>query len=402
MERSYNVLIDNGLYILGHYLKKDIEDITIEDIKNSTELFANKFGEYENCNYYKKNISMGFQNSAYFQGLKKDKETKKVCETRVEKVKNQFDLILNNIGNDEYCSICGKKHIKLDTDINYISSATRCLMPHIHANTFANYMNNLQIINICPICLYLSMISLYNCTKTSDTLTLYISDDGDFMEDYTYQKQLELNQNIIAQAKESKKQKKYYTSIEETIQNIIHNTKIYDGYIQAISFNNSTQVEKYIESFLSNKDINFIKTLEEKSLLSEFKEKGLFKALINNNLQSNYLNCVFDYNKGKLRISEELFHDIEEVYNKLEKDKLDLIKNICNKIHKTNIKNEIRQLKAIDSLNKFEGMLLKWNEQYLKENNNNLFTLEEFDILCDYKKYKQIKNRMLAQFMLLN
>lgn len=402
MERSYNVFVDNGLYVLGYYLEKDIEDITTEDIKNSTELFANQFEEYKKCDFYKKNITMGFQNSAYTQGLKKDKETKQVCETRSEKIKSQFDLILNNIGNDEYCSICGKKHIKLDSDINYISSATRCLMPHIHANTFSNYTNNLQIVNICPVCLYLSMISLYNCTKTSDTLTLYISDDNDFMEDYTYKIQSELNQNIIGKVKESKNQKKYYKSIEETIENIIHNEKIYDGYIQAISFNNSTQVEKYIESFLSNKDISFVKVLEEKSLLSEFKEKWLFKALIDGKLQGNYLNYIFDFDKAQLKVTDELFNIIEEVYSKLEKDKLDLIKNICNKIHKTNTKDEIKQLKAIDNLNKFEEILLKWNQQYLKENNNNLFTLEEFDILCDYKKYKQIKNRMLAQFMLLS
>ncbi|HID0768126.1 TPA: hypothetical protein ACXDAZ_002656 [Clostridium botulinum] len=402
MERSYNVFVDNGLYVLAYYLEKDIEDITIEDIKNSTELFTNKFNEYENCDYYKKNISMGFQNSAYTQGLKKDKKTKKVCETRAEKVKNQFDLILSNIGNDEYCTVCGQKHIKLDADYEFFKSMSRSLMPNIHANTFANYINNLQIVNICPVCLYLSMISLYNCTKTSDTLTLYVSDDTDFMEDYTYQKQLELNQNIIGQVKESKEQKKHYISIEETIENIIHNTKIYEGYIQAISFNNSAQVEKYIESFISNEDVNFIKTLEEKSLLSEFKEKCLFKALIDNNLQDNYLNYVFDFNKGQLKITKELFQSIEEVYNKLGSDILEFIKNICNKIHKTNTKDEIKQLKQISNLNQFEKLLLKWNEEYKSKNEDSLFTLEEFDVLCDYKKYKQIKNRMLTQFMLLN
>ena len=169
MERTYNVFIDNGLYVLGNEINKEVNEITLEDIKNSTNIFAKRFEQYANCVYYKKNVSMGFQNSAYTQGLK----TKKERETRYEKVLNQYNLILNNIGNDEYCSICGEKHIKLNADINYIKSFTRCWMPHIHANTFINYINNLQMVNICPVCLYLSMISIFNFEKAGDRIILY-------------------------------------------------------------------------------------------------------------------------------------------------------------------------------------------------------------------------------------
>lgn len=403
MDRTYNVFVDNGLYVLGYYLDKDIEDITIDDIKNSTEIFANKFEDYSECEYYKKNIFMGFQNSSYTQGLKIDKKTKESIETRMEKVNKQFNLMLNNIGEDEYCFICGGKHIKLDADDDYLKSMSRAFMPHIHANTFFNYTNNLQIVNICPICLYLSMISLYNCTKTSNTLTLYISDDDEFMEDYTYEKQIELSQNISMQLKEDKNQKRFLAHMLEVVENTINSEKLYKGYIQAISFQNSAKVEEYTDKILSNKDLKFIKNLMEKSLLSEFKKEGLFKDLINEQLQDNYISCVFDFNKEKLRVSKELFMEIEEVYSKLRKEKLELIKDICNKIYDNNDKDEIQQLKNINNLTQFQELLLNWNEMYKNKKNINLFNkIEEFQGLCDYKDFKTVKNTMLMQFMLLN
>ncbi|AEB77516.1 hypothetical protein CbC4_5096 (plasmid) [Clostridium botulinum BKT015925] len=217
MERTYNVFIDNGLYVLANEIDKEIQDITLKDIKNSTNIFAKRFEEYASCEYYKKNVSMGFQNSAYTQALKKDKETKQENETRSEKVQNQYNLILSNMGNDEYCSICGKKHVNLNPNINYVKSFTRCWMPHIHANTFINYINNLEMVNICPVCLYLSMISIFNFEKAGDKIILYSSDDNDFMKDYTYDKQIEVKNNIAMCAKESKEKTNNIKSITEVI-----------------------------------------------------------------------------------------------------------------------------------------------------------------------------------------
>lgn len=403
MNRTYNVFVDNGLYVLGYYLEKDIKDITIDNIKNSTEFFANKFENYSECEYYKKNISMGFQNSSYTQGLKIDKKTKEPIETRIEKVNKQFNLMLNNIGGDEYCCMCGEKHIKLDADDDYLKSMSRAFMPHIHANTFFNYTNNLQIVNICPICLYLSMISLYNCTKTSDTLTLYMSDDDEFMEDYTYQKQIEVSQNINMQTNESKDQKRVFAHIAETVENIINNEKLYNGYIQAVNFQNSAQVEKFEDKILSAKDLRFIKTLMNKSLLSEFKLKKQFYYMIVGKLQSNYISCVFDFDKEKLKVSKDLFIEIQEVYNKLSKIIMEVIKDICNKIYENNNKDEIQQLKNINNLTQFQELLMKWNEEYKDKKDENLFkSIEEYQSLCNYKNFKTVINTMLMQFMLLN
>lgn len=404
MNRTYHINVDNGLYVLAYYIDKNVKEITIEDIMNSTSLFADKFEEYSNCSYYKKTISMGFQNSSYTQGLKKDKETQSVIETRAEKVKNQFDLMLKNIGDDEYCTICGEKHIKINSDGEYLKSMSRSFMPKIHANTFANYINNLKMVNICPICLYLSMLSLYNTTKTGDTLTLYISDNDEFMEEYTYQKQAELEQNIAMNLQEDKKnQKSYYKHIEEVIENIIHSDKIYNsGYIKAVGFCNSAQVETYKENYLSKKDIKFVRDLEIYSLLSEFKEKDLFKILIDKKLQNNYLIYVIDFKNKQLKVSTGLFNKIEEVYCKLSKDKLELIKTICGKVYKTNTKDEIKQLNETYNLKQFENLILKWGSSFKEATNENLFTLEEFDSLCNIKEYTTIKNRMLAEFIFLH
>ena len=308
MNRTYNIFVDNGLYVLGYYLEKDIKDITFDDIKNSTGIIAELFKKYGECDYYKKNIDRGFHNSAYTQNLKKINKT---IETREEKVKRQYDLILNNLGEDEYCSICGEKHIKLNIDENYRSALSRCLMPRLHSNTFINYINNLQLVNICPICIYLSMISLFNTYKSGGNLILYNSDDNNFLEDYTYKIQSQLEQNIFINAKEPKKNKTITESIEDIIS---FNKKDYNGYIQIISFYNGGQrSEFYKEDILSKKDIVFIKKLQDKMLLSEFKLKGLFNNLIKNKLQNNYLKYVFDNKKQDFTVSIELFKEIEEV-----------------------------------------------------------------------------------------
>lgn len=395
MNRTYDTFVDNGLYVLSYYLDKNIEEITIDNIKNSTEYFSNKFVEYEKCGFYKKNIDMGFHNSQYTQtgvkgSLKKDN------------VLNQYNLLLNNIGDDEYCSICGEKHIKLDIDEQYNKCLTRSLMPRLHSNTFMNYTNNLQRVNVCPICLYLSMLSLFNYNKAGSDIVLYDSDDNEFMEDMTYEKQLEVKQNIAMNTKEPKGKISNFKFIQNTIEHIINSKKLYNGYIKAVSFYNGGQSEDYSEELISKKDMIFINNLMKKSLLAEFKEKYLFNKLINNQLQTNYIPYVMDFNKGELKISKELFTEIEEVYNKLSQDKLQLVKNICKKVYSTNNKDEISQLKNISSIIDFQELLIKWSAQYEKIKHENMFdSIEDFDALCNFKEFKTIKNTMLMQFMLL-
>ncbi|WP_242846379.1 hypothetical protein [Clostridium botulinum] len=398
MNRTYNIFVDNGLYVLANEIDKEIEDITLEDIKNSTDIFAKRFEDYTNCEYYKKNVSMGFQNSAYTQKLSSNEKN------RAEKVQNQYNLILSNIDNDEHCSVCGEKHIKLNAQINYISSFTRCLMPHIHANTFVNYINNLQIVNICPVCLFLSMLSIFNFNKTGDRIILYNSDNNEFMKDYTYEKQIEVKRNIIMCAKECKEKTYYMKNITETIEKIVDEGNKYNGYIEAISFINSAQNEGYDEYLISSKDLKFMKNLTNKSLRNEFQGLGFFRDLITRRLQSNYTSCVLrnlrnSYNDN---LSSKLLNEIEEEYSKLKKEKLDLIKEICEKIYETNDIDEIKELKSVDSGNKFEELLIEWNESYKDKKKEDLFDIDQYNMLVEFKEFKSTKNRMIIGFMNLN
>ena len=390
MDRSYNVFVDNGLYVLGYYLDKDINNISIEDIKNSTEVISQLFDKYNNCDYYKKNINMCFHNSYYTQKLKK-------LETRKEKIQKQYTAILNNLGNDEYCSICGERYIKLNLNDDYKTALSRCLMPRLHSNTFINYINNFQIINVCPICIYLSMLSLFNTYKSGKDIILYNSDNNEFLEDYTFEMQKQLEQNILIDAKELKKDKTIIESIDD-----IRNFKKqnYEGYIQIIKFYNGGQDENYQENILSNRDLDFIDKLENKSLLSEFKQKNLYYLLIENKLQNSYLKYIITDNK--LNISMELFYEIEEEYCKVNKKELQLIKDMCKKIYEINTKDEVKELNNIINLNQFENLLIKWNKQYNEETNYLLFDTDEFNNICNYKKFTFTKNRMIIEFMMLN
>lgn len=404
MDRTYNVFVDNGLFILANEIGKEIKDINLNDIKKSTKLFSEKFEKYLNCEYYKKNISMGFQNSAYTQGLKKDKKTKEIIETRSMKVKNQYDLILGNLGSDEQCSICGKKHIKLNLDSSYISSFTRCWMPHIHANTFINYINNLQVVNICPICLYLSVISIFNFEKAGDRIVLFNSDDDEFMLDYAYSKYNEVETNMAMDLKESKEKSYSIKCIIKTIEQLIDDGKSYKGYIEAVSFINSAQTEGYEENILTNKDIKFVEKLTNKNLRDEFKIKGFFSDLIKGKLQNNYIFSVLKNLKSIYvdDLSKELFNEIEEEYNRMRKDKLERLKDICKKIHDIDTLDEIKDLNKVDNQNSFEELLIKWNKLYYEHREDVLFNTDEFNNLADYKEFKSTKNRMIVEFMFLN
>lgn len=391
MERVYNAHIDNGLFVLSYYLDKDVEDINLQDIKDSTQIFADKYTLFNKTPYYQKGITMGFQNSCYTQGVKVDNNVKELSI----KIKNDFDKILDSMGNDEFCMICGEKNIDISADNPFTMS--RSVFPRLAGGTFYNFSNNLQLINVCPVCAYLSMIGLYNFTKTSDTHTIYISESNDFMEDYTYKKQVEFNQNVALNLGVEKKQKSRYAYITEIVEDIIDNKKIYDKGIEAVSFNNSAQTEIYIESFLSNKDIIFIKDLQELSLLSEFKERWLMGKFIDRKIQKNYL-----YYSLKAKISKDLFNKIEEVYCKLGETKLKLIKRICREVYEHNNKNEVKQLKEVLKLNQFEGILLDWQSQYKEKTGNNLFNPDEYSMLCNHMQYNSVKNRMLAEFSFLS
>ncbi|EFG87143.1 hypothetical protein CLCAR_3249 [Clostridium carboxidivorans P7] len=67
MERTYNVFVDNGLFVAANILDKKVEDVTINDLKNNTKLFGEKVYKFTTSDRYKKISSMSFHNSAFDQ-----------------------------------------------------------------------------------------------------------------------------------------------------------------------------------------------------------------------------------------------------------------------------------------------------------------------------------------------
>lgn len=383
MERTYNTFVDNGLFVLAYYLEKNIDEVTIEDILNSVDLMEKEIKNTLSCEKYSSMAFSSFQNSQYTQAKKK--------------VKEQFQLILSNLGDEEYCSVCGKKHIKGHEDLKYKKALSRCLSPTLSTNTFFNYSNNLKQLNICPICIYLSMLSFLNTRPLIGLCLLMNSDDDEFMYYITKKIYEEREQNIRLNAKKDKANKEInvYKLKKEFIKDIIFNENIYDGYIEATIYLNTAQNESMQQELLTKRDMEFLRMLNKKSLLSQFDEKGLFFYILNGHLRNDYLSCVF--NKDGLKVSMELFQLIEEEYNKVGKNIIELIKRICKKVFESTETKEIADLKMIQTQSDFEELLVKWRGSI-----DNLMTLEEFEMLTDYKNYRRNKNRMLIEFYELN
>ena len=385
MDRTYNVFVDNGLFVLANYLDKEIKDITIADTINSTSHFAQLFDKAYQSEKYRKVAFASFQNSAYTQTPTKEEKTKE------NKVLKQYNQILDNLGDGDACTICGK-----DTVVNYdkdlISAISKSIIPRLSSNTFFNFSNNLKKLNVCPTCLYLGMLSFFNISVIGGQCVLFNSDDDEYIYDYTYVHDIEFNRDIIAEVKKDKE--KYSQVIEQQIMNLINNNKIYDGYINMTIFYNSSQGESFNNDILTKKDLRFLKELQSVSMLSEFRQQGLFYHLLKNNLQKNYLSYVFDLKENKLKISKELFELIEKRYNRLKKDKLELIKRVSKQVYNNISKDITKDIKGIDKSGQFEKMVMTWIEEI-----PNLMTTEEFDSLCETMEFSKVKNRMYVELI---
>lgn len=385
MDRTYNVFVDNGLFVLAHHLDKETKDIINADIVNSTSHFAKLFDKAYQSEKYRKLAFASFQNSAYTQSPTKEEGTKE------NKVIKQYNKILESLEKGETCTICGK-----DTVVNYdkdlISSISKSMFPRLSSNTFFNFSNNLKKLNICPICLYLGMLSFFNISVIGGQCVLFNSDDDEYMYDYTYEHSIKFNRDIITESKKEKE--KYSQVIEQYIIDLINNNKIYNGYINMTLFYNSSQGESFNNDILTKKDIKFLKELQSLSLDSEFKLQGLFYQLLKDNLQKNYLSYVFDFKEDKLKISKELFQIIEERYSRLSEGKMNLIKRVSKEISEKLSKDIIKDLKGIDQLKQFEKMIMNWIDEI-----PNLMTSDEFNSLCNFREFSSIKNRMYVELI---
>ena len=197
MNRTYNVFVDNGLFVLSYYLQKEVKDIVYEDIVKSIDNMVEKIVSFVQCKKYSSIIYMMFPNSPLANNS---------VENPKESLSNKLKSIHDDKGMDT-CFICGKTHA------NVINEISRSLYPNIVSHTFYNYSNNLKGVNICPYCLILTIYSILNVNK-GESLYFYNSDSNEFLEDYTIKKQEEVDIDIISKASKLTKNPSTYEAFQ--------------------------------------------------------------------------------------------------------------------------------------------------------------------------------------------
>lgn len=378
MNRSYNVFVDNGLYVLAYYLGKSIDEITYSDIENSIDTMTEEIQNFVSCDKYSNLKSMCFSNSILTQPNSKITLNEKL---------NGF---INNKGT-EYCSICGEYTAKVkinDADYNI----GRSYIPNLVANTFYNFSNNLQGINVCPYCLVLTMYSILNC-RVNKYAYLYNSTSDDFMEDYTYEMQQENITDIEAQSKKEKHKGSKIKLLEE----LISKNKVYDGHIEQYTFNNSGQSQDIEINNIRNKDIKLLVKLQNKGLLTEFKMMNLVDNILNNTLSTNYIYKVYDLEKKEKLASNDLIDFLNKEVNMLKQSQIDIVKKATEKLNRSKLDtNKIyKDLKLIRNFSAFDDFLIDLNEKYSDSTEEKLFDTDEYLKLSDIRSFKQIKNLIL-------
>ena len=387
MKRTYNTLIDNGLFVLAYHLEKDIEDITKEDVFNSSDMMAEKIFEMLNCEKYANMKSMRFPNSALINpAFKSD---------RLGIFKQHMDEFKNE-GTDT-CAICGEKHANIELDIR-----GRSYFPNIVGDNFVNFGNNHKGVNICPTCLLLSIYSVMN-TRVNVNLYLFNSNDDDFMMEYTCKKQNEVIQDVRYKVG---KEKKTETAINVLVE-LVESSKTYEEYIEIYRFNNDNKSDRISDSEnVYKKQVQLIKKMQNKNLLSDFKMLGLSRLLLDNNIR-NFLSWIYDFNKGCMRdikvskketkqCSKELFDFMKGEILNMDKSMMDLIKRIAENINKKgNVRNVIGTLKGVTTLNDFKDFIM----DNIEDEDGSIITSEEYMKLTNRFKWKDIKNLLLIEIL---
>ena len=387
MKRTYNPIIDNGLFVLAYHLEKDIEDITKEDVFDSSDMMAEKIFEMLNCEKYANMKSMRFPNSALINpAFKSDRLG--IFKQHMNEFKNE--------GTD-ICVACGEKHANIELDIR-----GRSYFPNVSGDNFVNFGNNHKGVNICPTCLLLSIYSVMN-TRVNGTLYLFNSNDDDFMMRYTSEKQDEVIQDIMSKAEKEKKTK---TAIDVLI-DLVENSKVYEEYMEIYRFNNDNKSDRISDSEnVYKKQVQLIKKMQNKNLLSEFRMLRLSGLLLDNNMK-NFLNHIYDFNKGCMRdikvskketkqCSKELFDFMKGEILNMDKSMMDLIKRIAENINKKgNVRNVIGTLKGVTTLNDFKDFIM----DNIEDEDGSIITSEEYMKLTNRFKWKDIKNLLLIEIL---
>lgn len=366
MNRTYNPQIDNGLFIAEYYLNKNYKDITIEDFIENNNLLCQTL---ENA-IKNKNIKTCEHTTHLNSSLTQPKQ----------KISKQMLWLLNNIGNDKYCLYCGEKIVntKIDIDRRYIEG--------IVSQTFFNHANSLLTVDICPKCLYLSMLSVLNTQKIG-ACTLYISDNDDFMRNLTKDFQLKIIKQSLCELKPTQKDESFIN----TCIDILHKQDIYDvNYVIQYCFVNGQNIYQS-EKTINIKQINLIRDIKGEGLLEEFISLNLFNNLYNNTSFIKSLINIYNYNK---KCSKKLSEILEEY--EMSDTERSLVLKITTKLKELSEDKLKKELKLCDNKNKFESLLMKYQEDIGLFDN-----LTDIEEILNYKKWEMYKNYILWSILII-
>ena len=389
MNRTYNVFVDNGLFVLAYYLDKEIEDITEQDIFNNIDMMCEKiiqmfgtrsgFRKEKGCEKYSK-IKEGFMlNSA----LTNSSTTISYSQDLKRQIYSNVDKKTLKVG-EEHCSYCG------EDNVNIFNNFSRKDIPNIVAHIFYNFSNNLKGINICNKCFILTIYSILN-VRQDRLIYLYNSDNDEFMYDYTYEIQEENKRDIFLKAKLT--DKKDYFNITERL---LNGSKLYNGYIQIYKFKNGKNQDLEIQDINSD-NVKLLSKITKSGLLNEFKELGLIHNLIRGDLRYTYLSKIIK--DDELKCSIELFDMLNREVNMLREDIKKVIKDVSDRLINEDRVKIIKKLKLIKRFNDFESLLIEIGDNYFDKYNESLFSVEEYELIDNKLKYNQIKNLLIVNLM---
>jgi len=370
MHRTYHFQVDNGLFVAEYYLKKDYKKITTEDLRSNINLLAGKLHDYNKLSTLSYSSHL---NSALTQGK---------VEEREERIKGQLMLLLNSIGEDRTCIICGEKRVNTRAELPYSSLIYGTPSP----SNFMNRGNNLRTVDICPVCLFLSLVGFLNTQKISYPF-LYISDSDEFMRDITEDIQQKIGRSIMLDIKSKDMAQHLIPTLTELMD---MKESEYEGlnYINLIQYANAKK-NQYKESVISKKNLNFIREVKYEGLINEFYNLKLFKEIMMGNNLYNYLA------KNKIQCSIELYEKIKEV--SMGKEELKLIEIIASKlVEKYGAEKILKELKLVKKQEDMRSLFIGYTKDLdlglsLSDLNK---VIQKYQLYRDYITIEiQIKNK---------
>ena len=260
--------------------------------------------------------------------------------------------MLDNVGNDKNCIICGEKRV----NVEFLPDNINVFMYGIPSKKqFFNRANNLQTIDVCPICLFLSYISFLNTQKVSYPF-LCLSNSDEFMRNITEQIQNKLakDQMMFTVIRELGSN---FTDVLVNIESSKYEISNID-YIDLIFFQNAR----------TNYFSKFTITLDKLLALLEFKKCGLYKEFVGFNLFNAFLqdrfliNYLIDISDLKLKCTAELFIKIKEVI--IMDKQIELVERLTEDLLEKNEAEVIlKELKSCNSKIKFEDFILEHSKE---------------------------------------